>query len=122
MELRLEHPQDIRLVTAHGPGWVEIDRERHETNLILTPEAVAPWFAGGFDALDETAIDALFSSQPELVLISTGATLRRPPVPLLRHLAAAGIGFEFMTLSATCRTYNVTASEGRRVVAGLILT
>jgi uncharacterized protein len=42
-------------------------------------------------------------------------------VPLLRRLAAAGPGFEFMTLSAVCRTYNVTASEGRRVVAGLIL-
>ena len=122
MEFRLEQPRDIRLVTAHGPGWVEIDRQRHETNLILTPETVAPWFEGGFDALDEPALEPLLALRPELVLIATGATLRRPPVPLLRRLAAAGLGFEFMTLAAACRTYNVTASEGRRVVAGLILT
>ena len=35
-------------------------------------------------------------------------------------LKAAGVGLEFMSTEAAARTYNVLASEGRRLAAALI--
>jgi uncharacterized protein len=32
-----------------------------------------------------------------------------------------GLGVEIMDTGAACRTYNILMSEGRRVVAGLIM-
>ncbi|MHB9051095.1 MAG: MTH938/NDUFAF3 family protein, partial [Thiomonas delicata] len=45
-----------------------------------------------------------------------------PPPSLLQPLMAQGIGFEVMNTAAACRTYNILASEGRRVVAGLVVS
>jgi uncharacterized protein len=40
--------------------------------------------------------------------------------PLLRSPDRAGIGVESMDTPAACRTYNVLASEGPRVVAAAV--
>ncbi|MFM7970881.1 MAG: MTH938/NDUFAF3 family protein [Betaproteobacteria bacterium] len=46
----------------------------------------------------------------------------RFPAPVLRRaLVEARVGFEAMDSAAACRTFNVLASEGRAVLAALIL-
>jgi uncharacterized protein len=44
-----------------------------------------------------------------------------PPPALARVLFERRIGLETMDTAAACRTYNVLASEGRSVVAALIV-
>ena len=56
----------------------------------------------------------------EFVLLGTGLIQGLPPRALRDGLKAAGIGLEFMSTEAASRTYNVVASEGRRVAAALI--
>ncbi len=122
MKLEWELTGDIRLITGHGEGWVAIDGARYTTNLILTPSDIhLGWASAGWSALDEAAIDALLAYQPEVLLLASGPRLTWPPKPAMARLAASGVGFEVMALGAACRTYNVLASEGRRVVAGLVL-
>ena len=58
---------------------------------------------------------------PELVVFGSGARLRFAPPALLRGLMARRIGVETMDTAAACRTYNILAGEGRRVVAALLL-
>ena len=58
---------------------------------------------------------------PELVIFGSGARLRFPAPGLLRDLIERRIGVETMDTAAACRTYNVLASEGRSVVAALLL-
>jgi uncharacterized protein len=55
-----------------------------------------------------------------LVIFGSGAQLRFPRPLWLAPLIQMGIGVETMDTPAACRTYNVLASEGRRVVAALL--
>ena len=66
------------------------------------------------------AVLALGSAGVEFVLLGTGATQTLPPKTIREGLRAAGIGLEFMSTESAARTYNVLASEGRRVAAALI--
>lgn len=72
----------------------------------LTPEAFAPVFAAG--------------GAVEFVLLGMGLANALPPRPVRDALKAAGLGLEFMSTEAAARTYNVLASEGRRLAAALI--
>lgn len=81
--------------------------------------AKAAW-ALGDATVDTVAIEqlALLSSldpSPDLLLIGTGTTMRRPPRALLDAARAAGLAPEFMDSRAAARTYNVLVNEGRRV-------
>lgn len=110
------------IVTGLGPGWVRIDGDEYRGNLVLTPDAVVPGFApGGFAALAETDFAALLVHEPDVVLLGTGSKLRFPAPRLTRALTAAQVGLEVMDTAAACRTFNILAAEGRRVVAALIL-
>ena len=63
----------------------------------------------------------LAASGAELVLLGTGRQLKRAPPAWLAPFARQGVGLESMDTAAACRTYNILASEGRRVLAALIL-
>jgi uncharacterized protein len=82
--------------------------------------APQPWIEGDFDALTQAHFDQLLLLQPELVIFGSGARLRFAHPQLLRGLIEQRIGVESMDTAAACRTYNVLASEGRRVVAALL--
>jgi uncharacterized protein len=56
-----------------------------------------------------------------VVIYGSGASLRFPPAALMRPLIEARIGFETMDSGAACRTYNVLATEGRRVLLALLV-
>ncbi len=49
-----------------------------------------------------------------------GRLLRFPRPEVLRPLVQAGVGVEVMDVQAACRTYNILASEERRVAAALL--
>jgi uncharacterized protein len=66
-------------------------------------------------------IESLLALAPELVLIGTGQKQKFPGASILQPLIHAQIGYEIMDTGAACRTYNVLAGEGRKIVAGLIL-
>ena len=58
---------------------------------------------------------------PELVLLGSGTRLRFVAPALLRPLIEQRIGVETMDTPAACRTFNILAGEGRRVVAALLI-
>jgi uncharacterized protein len=59
--------------------------------------------------------------QPEVVIFGSGSMLRFVSPALYRSLIERRIGIETMDTLAACRTFNVLASEGRSVVAALLL-
>lgn len=109
------------MFTAYGEGYVAVNHEKHEKNLILLPESVIyEWSTATFATLSETDMEKLLALGTEIVLLGTGNRLRFPPGPLLRPFAPAGIGLEIMDMQAACRTYNILAAEGRKVAAALL--
>jgi uncharacterized protein len=93
------------------------------THSLLVPwtGAVADWGAAGFDALSAAHFERIAALAPEVVIFGSGPRLRFPPPAWLQALYAQRIGVETMDTAAACRTYNVLASEGRSVVAALLV-
>ena len=110
------------MFTGHGADYVRLGVVEYRDNVLVTPERIVTgWTAGGFDTLTEADFAALAELKPEVVLLGTGASLRFPHPRLTRALTDAGIGVEVMDTPAACRTFNILAAEGRRVVAAVIL-
>lgn len=121
LKLHADAPTALNTVTGYGHGFVEINKVRHTSHLLVTPERVEPWTVVGFDALENADFTHLAGMAAEVVLLGTGARQRFPHPRLTGALAAARIGFEVMDTAAACRTYNILMAEGRRVAAALLL-
>lgn len=123
MKLHSDFPAQLNVVTAYGAGFVEVNRERREGSLVLLPDGpVLQWGVSTFDQIDERAIAGLLDHQPEIVLLGTGARQRFPHPRISAALSMARIGLDVMDTPAACRTYNILAAEGRRVLAALLPT
>jgi len=93
-----------------------------ERTFVVTPEQL--WTAWGPERHSDLTgehLQGLLPLQPELVLLGTGATFHPLPPAQLALMSGAGIGIEVMESRAACRTYNLLAGEGRRVVAVIFL-
>ena len=122
MKLQRDTQPDRNLITAYGAGHVEINRQRHETSLVLLPDRlISPWAASGFAALQVSDFQLIADLAPEILLVGTGIRQRFPAPALLRSLIEARIGYEIMDSAAAARTYNVLMLEGRRVAAALLV-
>jgi uncharacterized protein len=76
---------------------------------------------GSIEELAAPHIERLAALAPEIVLLGTGERHRFPPARVLAQIYAQGIGIEIMDTYAACRTFNILAGEGRRVLAALIV-
>jgi len=121
VKLHISNTAGINLFTAYGEGYVAVNHEKHEENLILLPDSLRPgWSTATVETLGEADMQTLLGLGVEIVLLGTGNRLRFPAGALMRPFAPAGIGLEVMDLQAACRTYNILASEGRQVAAALL--
>lgn len=122
MKLHLEQGAGLQLFSGYGTGFVAVNHVRYERCVVVSPQAVVDWQVKGFDALTVADFGFIEELKPEIVILGTGAAQRFPPPALTRSLAAAGVGLEIMDSPAACRTYNILAAEGRRVVAAIMTT
>jgi uncharacterized protein len=124
MKLHADKP-DVQTITAYGEGWVAVDGQRHLSSLVLSSSGrLVPWDCSRFDALTAGHFDSLLElspEPPELVVFGSGARLRFPHPALVKRLIERRIGIETMDTEAACRTYNILAGEGRRVVVALLI-
>jgi uncharacterized protein len=122
VKLHASAPSALNTFSGYGEGYVLVNGQRHEANLIVTPEQWMPWSAAGFDALTEADFQGFLALNLEILLLGTGPKQRFPHPRLTRALAAKRIGVEAMDLQAACRTYNILMSEERRVAAALLFS
>lgn len=109
------------LIEAYEPGQLRIQGQHYRGSLAVTPGRVlSDWGPTGFDALEPAHFEAIAALEPQVVVLGTGDRQRFPDPALYAVLLTQGIGLEIMDTGAACRTYNILAGEGRRVVAALI--
>jgi uncharacterized protein len=78
------------------------------------------WSANSFESLTQANFDELLPYEPELVIFGSGSRIKFPAPRLLQGLIHKGIGVDTMDNGAACRTFNVLAGEGRRVLMVLL--
>jgi uncharacterized protein len=120
LKLHLAQNANLNLITGYGAGYVNVNGQRYERHLIVTPtQIVDEWLVEA--ELNETALPPVLQLAPQVVLFGTGKSLRFPASSVLKRLVAAKIGYEVMDTQAACRTYNILLEEGRKVAAALIV-
>ncbi len=117
---------DVQSILGYGPGWVGLGSngvaEKIERSIVISSRGEKfDWYCARFEDLTENHFAQLAATQPELVIFGSGARLRFAPPALMRALMQHRIGIETMDTLAACRTYNILAGEGRRVVAALLI-
>mgnify|MGYP003600692526 FL=1 len=117
---------DVQSITGHGPGWISVGTgtrtEKIEGSVVLGARGERlDWPCRSFADLTAEHFAQLATLNAEIVIFGSGLRNRFPPPAWLKPLITQRIGLETMDTAAACRTYNVLASEGRHVVAALLL-
>jgi len=106
-------------ITGYEKDCIYVNNKIIKKPFTLAPDALVLWEAEAFTDFNNTHIDQIEALKPEVIIIGTGEKHLFLDHSLLKKLVALGIGYEIMTTSAACRTYNILISEDRRVVAAL---
>lgn len=122
MQLTLENP-DFRYSLRGASGEVALVNDRRlERSFILAPnELIEGWRPRAIADLLPADLDPVLALQPAVVLLGSGGSLRFPGPAVMAACLTRGIGIEVMDNAAVARTFNVLATEGRRVVAAFLL-
>ena len=121
MKLHLSPASGLQLFSGYGEGYVAVNQVRYQSGVVVTPQSVSEWNPGAVDTLTASDFGFIADLSPEIVIFGTGRRQRFPRPELARALAVAGIGLEVMDSGAACRTYNILAAEGRKVIAAIVL-
>ncbi len=122
MKFSLADPADGYAISAYEEGVVTVAGKRHTASLVVAPDQIMEaWRPQQISELEREDLLALASLRPDILLLGTGRRQSFPEPEVYMELIRGGIGFEVMTTQAACRTYNILLSEGRRVVAALII-
>jgi uncharacterized protein len=133
MQVSLDNNLELYSVRAYDDEGLQIvvppsqsgkDRpeiQRIDYSILLTPREMRSWSPARLEEIEVVHFEELLEWEPEVALFGSGSRLRFPDPELLAPLHRRGIGIEVMDTAAACRTFNILASEGRRVAAALLM-
>ena len=122
MLLHLEQPDHAYVLRGADGTSALVNDLRLIRSFALSPDTlVNPWAVHDIATLVPADLEPLLALAPEVVLLGSGDRQVFPPAATMAVCLSRGIGLETMTNAAAARTFNVLASEGRRVVAGFVL-
>lgn len=112
----------VQSISGYGAGWIGVGGEKLTSSVVIGSrgERLA-WNCKRFEDLDAAHFEQLAALQPELVIFGSGQQIRFPLGLWIKSLIEQQIGIETMDTQAACRTYNVLAGEGRKVIAALLI-
>ena len=119
--LSLDSPIDVLFVRSMDENGIRVGEEHHSGAIILTPtEIITDWPPTKLAELEDVHLEALLAIGADVVLIGVGRRQQFIHPARLAPFYEKGVGVEVMTTEAACRTFNILASDGRRVAAGLM--
>jgi uncharacterized protein len=113
---------DVQTIQGYGPGWVGVQGEKITHSVILGSKGQrVDWQCNRFEDLTAAHFAQLADFDAELIIFGSGSRIRFPQPAWLQPLMVKRMGLETMDTGAACRTYNILAGEGRRVVVAIVL-
>ena len=122
MKFQPDRAEGVNLISRHDGARVWVGPAVHGRSVLVPWRGpLEDWHARSTVELSPAHFEQVLGLRPELVIFGSGTRLTFVAPGLYRALIDARIGLETMDTGAACRTYNVLASEGRSVVAALLL-
>ncbi len=138
--------RESNIVTAYGNGYIEINKIKYSNPILINniTGVIECWIINSIEEISSDLLlkmcsliqgvpqnDPYFldnpdntfiipsTNSPEILIIGTGKKQKFLPDSTIAPLLQTGIGIEVMDTYSATHTYNITTSEGRRIVAGL---
>ena len=112
----------LNLISFYGDGGLRVGEREWRRSLLLPWQGeLIDWAPLSFESLQPVHFEQIAALKPELVLFGSGSRMRFPAPALIRHLIDRRIGVETMDTRTACRTFNVLVTEGRPVLAALLI-
>jgi uncharacterized protein len=122
MKLHLTTAENNYLITGYDENYIGVNNQRYQQSLIVMAQQLdTEWPVSEFAQITEVQMAELANLNPEVVLLGTGQKHQFLHPKIYQGLTQKGIPLECMTTAAACRTYNILMSEGRNVLAALII-
>ena len=122
MKFHLIQSDNKNLITGYGLNWVEVNQERHQTSLIITPnQLLLEWPFKTIKDIKENSFEAIESFNIEIILLGTGNIQEHLEPKILEYFSKKNMAIECMNNQSACRTYNILANEERKVLLALML-
>ncbi|MFZ4552169.1 MAG: Mth938-like domain-containing protein [Aquabacterium sp.] len=122
MKLHADRAEGVNVIHACDVQSVSVNGTRYAHSILIPHTGdIQRWTPASATDLQAADLEALAALQPEVVILGTGQRQQFLHPRLMAALLQARIGVETMDTTAACRTYNVLAAEGRRVLAALLI-
>ncbi len=112
---------NLNFITGIETGYVVVQRKKINSAHIIAPDALVDWKLNTFSEMTTDHLSLITALNPEVIILGTGEKHIIPEKTILKALVETGVGYEIMTTSAACRTYNILLAEDRHAVVGLII-
>jgi uncharacterized protein len=110
------------LIRGFADGQITVGGATFREPLIVTADRIiADWSPPPPGQLTLADLQPVLDLEPEVILLGTGSRQCFPSMALITAVLRLGVGLETMSTAAACRTFNVLASEHRRVAAALFI-
>lgn len=117
-----KEPRDKHAIQSYSLEQIIINGETYEDNLLITHERIITgWSNKQISNLYIEDIQPLLNMTPEILIIGHEDKHLLPNFEFMQSLSKNNIGFEFMSIGAACRTFNVLLSEERQAALGILL-
>lgn len=122
MNISLDSPNADYFITSYEPGKLSLNTGEYQNSIVVyQDQLITNWQVGTIDELTADHIENLVTMGPKIILLGTGKVHKFPNAAVLAHAYQHGVGVEIMQTDAACRTYNILATEGRNVLAALMV-
>jgi uncharacterized protein len=111
-----------QIIQSYGDLRFRISDTVFERPILVFPGETVDWPVSSIEELGMENLAAVIEAEPpvDILLIGCGKGMSLIPPAIRDELKSAGIVIEPMDTGAACRTFNVLATEDRRVAAALI--
>lgn len=121
MDIMPPPSKELHLISSYGGSRFVVRGEAYAHHLLIWPEGVAYVALDSISNLTSLNLVDYMPSLPELLIVGTGTSMSALTTDLKKDLSRQKVKFDQMDTGAACRTYNVLASEDRKIAALLML-
>lgn len=123
MEAGISVPDTDIFIKKYTHQRITLNTSEHSNSVVISPESIIhdEWPLQALNQLTTEMLASLFKNPADVYLIGTGQRQQFPAMPIYQYCRDSFKAVDFMNSQAACRTFNILASEGRSVIAAIIL-